>query len=362
MKKIFLIISLFVFLSASHATRYYYTQQSGDPAVASTWLSGNTPAIPNFADTANRIYINHTLTGSGSGQIYIKCYVKINMGGSLTFSSAVHIASTRCYVEVWGQFIINNILYTEDGGIMEVFYGGYVFSNNKIDVTGAGNSNPGHIILHGGTICWDNLWKGPYPPEGYGVLCNQPNSQMKGCCTSLGPLGITLLSFSVSCSGDFPKLEWSTENEENNDHFTIERSKDLITWQVVAIIPGAGTASGLLEYTVFDENPGPGINYYRLSQTDFDGTTTTFGNHWIRFSNCTCKEEMTIFPNPFKDRLLCNYSGINNVEFCLFDILGHKLCSGILFPGENEIQVSVLQSGMYYIVVQNSFKQLLIKD
>ncbi|NRA10572.1 MAG: hypothetical protein HRT57_01295 [Crocinitomicaceae bacterium] len=60
------------------------------------------------------------------------------------------------------------------------------------------------------------------------------------------------------------QLNWSTASEINNDLFTVERSKD-----------GAGNANSTLTYYDLDRNPLNGISYYRLKQTDFDGSISS---------------------------------------------------------------------------------------
>jgi hypothetical protein len=201
MKKFFLSILILVCISTVHATRYYYTQQNGDPAVASTWVVGNNPAVPNFSDTANRIFVSHILTATSTGNFSVKCYVKIEMSGILIFNYQTHITGANCRIDVWGTFNIYNVLYMENASHMYIYYGGFVYTNNKIDVLGNGNTESGHIILWGGGICWRTLWKGLYPPEGYGTICNSPIAAADGCCISTGPLGISLVSFDTYCKG-----------------------------------------------------------------------------------------------------------------------------------------------------------------
>ena len=40
---------------------------------------------------------------------------------------------------------------------------------------------------------------------------------------------------------------------------------------------GAGNSQQILEYIFKDLNPGQGINYYNLSQTDYNGETEFYG-------------------------------------------------------------------------------------
>ena len=84
-------------------------------------------------------------------------------------------------------------------------------------------------------------------------------------------LPIELLYFKVSGYNSDNILHWSTASEDNNDYFTIEKTKDGIDWEVVDREPGAGSSSNQLYYSSVDENVESIINYYRLKQTDYDG-------------------------------------------------------------------------------------------
>ncbi|MGE0770213.1 MAG: hypothetical protein AB7K37_00765 [Cyclobacteriaceae bacterium] len=86
------------------------------------------------------------------------------------------------------------------------------------------------------------------------------------------PLPVELISFSASQSGDHVKLNWSTASELNNDFFTIERSADGESFSAIVEVKGKGTTSQRSDYEVEDYFPQSGKNYYRLQQTDFDGT------------------------------------------------------------------------------------------
>lgn len=72
-------------------------------------------------------------------------------------------------------------------------------------------------------------------------------------------------------------LEWQTASENNNDFFTVERSFDGSTYEVIETINGAGNSKNIINYKLNDKNPKTGTNYYRLKQTDFDGKVSNNG-------------------------------------------------------------------------------------
>lgn len=70
---------------------------------------------------------------------------------------------------------------------------------------------------------------------------------------------------------------WRTQSERFNDHFTLERSIDGSSWTMINKQEGAENSTSPIDYKHDDLDYLPGqINYYRLSQTDFDGETTVY--------------------------------------------------------------------------------------
>jgi hypothetical protein len=86
------------------------------------------------------------------------------------------------------------------------------------------------------------------------------------------PLPVELLRFEARNLSDKVLLEWSTATETNNDHFIVERSTDMHEIVPLGQVAGAGNSNNILHYLFTDQDPLAGINYYRLKQTDFDGT------------------------------------------------------------------------------------------
>ena len=102
--------------------------------------------------------------------------------------------------------------------------------------------------------------------------------------TSFNPLPITLNSFTgelLSGLGNSIQLNWSTASEKDNDYFTMWRSFDGQSWKEITQLTGAGNSNELLNYQYIDRNIivqsiENSTIYYKLSQTDYDGTTEFF--------------------------------------------------------------------------------------
>jgi len=109
-------------------------------------------------------------------------------------------------------------------------------------------------------------------------------------CTNALP--IELLYFSgdkQACNQNL--LAWATATESNNNYFQLERSINGVEFITLGKIPGAGTSLETKQYKYVDTKPESGLNYYRLTQVDYDGTATQ--SHIIDIDN-DCKEGLNV--------------------------------------------------------------------
>ena len=155
-------------------------------------------------------------------------------------------------------------------------------------------------------------------------------------------LDIELVEFSANTYGSDVVIFWSTASEINNDFFTLERSLDAKNFEKIANIEGAGNSSSTLDYSFRDVPNNIGVIYYRLVQTDFDGSTTT--------SN-TIKAQITetktlIFPNPADDyfKLIGKIAG----DISIYNVSGQKIQTSENYDG-NYISVERLEEGTYIV-------------
>ena len=92
-------------------------------------------------------------------------------------------------------------------------------------------------------------------------------------------LPIKLDDFNGHKKNDVNLLTWTTLSEMNNDYFTLEVSTDGINFRDIQFgnINGAGNSSHKIEYQFEHTDFRNTINYYRLTQTDFDGASVSKG-------------------------------------------------------------------------------------
>jgi len=116
------------------------------------------------------------------------------------------------------------------------------------------------------------------------------------------PLPVELVGFNVTYDKPIVNASWRTATELNNDFFTLERSINGSDFIAVDTVEGNGTTSTQQTYTATDYFPIEGTSYYRLKQTDFDGTVDYSGLQVVLVENL--ENTLNIFPNPTDDSKL----------------------------------------------------------
>ncbi len=124
-----------------------------------------------------------------------------------------------------------------------------------------------------------------------------------------GALPIELTFFNAKPLGDIVKLSWQTAAEINNDYFTVERSVNGTDFIPVVNVNGAGNSAMAINYDAEDDSPITGTNYYRLRQTDFDGTSTCSGVVTAVISPPSGVSRVNaVYPNPFTDNFSLSFT------------------------------------------------------
>ena len=113
------------------------------------------------------------------------------------------------------------------------------------------------------------------------------------------PTPVELVNFEGEVIEEVIELYWRTTWEDNNDFFTIEKSANGLNYFELGTIEGNGTTELISDYSFTDPLPFEGNNYYRLSQTDFDGAYEIFKPIVVNYE----KEGLMfkLFPNPVLD-------------------------------------------------------------
>ncbi|HRJ16979.1 MAG TPA: T9SS type A sorting domain-containing protein, partial [Saprospiraceae bacterium] len=168
------------------------------------------------------------------------------------------------------------------------------------------------------------------------------------------PLPIELLYFDARPNGKVVNLHWATATEQNNDFFSIERSRDGLKFEEIMRTPGAGNSTERKDYSEVDTRPLSGLSYYRLRQTDFNGETTVSQVVAVRIDGEG--NDIRVFPNPADDFFFVETAADpSSLRVRLLNHVGQTVplapqvqASRLMF------QTSNLAAGVYYIEIQQN--------
>ncbi len=181
------------------------------------------------------------------------------------------------------------------------------------------------------------------------------------------PLPVSLHHFSIVCDKNTRSLEWSTSSEINNNYFTIERSEDGYSFEEIGRVDGSGNSNALVSYEFVDQKAHYRDYYYRLKQTDFDGTTKTYNP---AFSSCEPTDQTQTYASMMggdNHSLMLHVYSIQSEQAIigLTDLSGRVLYnqSVELFKGHQEIYIPTdgISNGIYLIRLTGSSFDISLK-
>ncbi len=187
-----------------------------------------------------------------------------------------------------------------------------------------------------------------------------PQSAYCSCQTSILP--IELKYFFANTYDENIRIEWGTVSEINNKKFTVFKSIDGLNWTSIAELNGAGNSSSNKEYSILDKDPNVGINYYYLTQTDYNGNTKKYN---MIFADYGSKDAtINVFPNPFNDKVvITSVNKFSDSTFEFYDVMGKEVNVPVLQRDDFRIELNTdeLPKGTYTIKIIDLQKVVIKK-
>lgn len=175
------------------------------------------------------------------------------------------------------------------------------------------------------------------------------------------PLPVTWLSFSAKAISDSVVLKWQTANEQNNKQYEVERSEDGVQFSTIGTVAGAVNSNTVHNYHFTDLHPVKGVNYYRIKQTDVNGTFSYSATVSVRLSN----DQFLLLTNPVHNTLYVQLPDLptQNSSLKIFDQEGKLVQSNSLQTGASmqKMNVSSLVNGTYILMYQNGSTKKTVK-
>ena len=337
------------------------------------WPTGQTPT-PGSGNLYGLFPLGHS-AASSYRPVQITAGSNVTTTGSVTFThvDASGVTDVTAYDDDPGPGVIN-IIRKHDSQFIGAVSGVVGGTNYTISVTMTGLpagtasdirlavSNGASTVTNVGTHV-ANSGTAQSPVVGRNTMNAVSNLANDFRITTINttntPLPIELGSFQAEVAGHAVKLDWETTSELNNDFFTVERSTGGEIFSSIGRVNGNGTTNRGNRYSLLDHKPIRGTAYYRLKQTDFDGTST-----YSKVIDVTYEGSgvpiMEVFPNPSKGgELNVKISGLKNIEalpVVMYDQLGRECLSLLMTVDQNTGMATKsfsreekLPNGMYII-------------
>jgi hypothetical protein len=338
-------------------------------------LQGSGADIGGTADAFNFAY--QTLTGDGQfvSQVVTQDQTSPNNKVGLMIRESIDPASPNAFVYLTsGSGAFFQYRATEGGSTTSNSGGSAITAPYWINLTKSGSTYTGYISPDGFT--WTQV--GQTVDLGFGAggsaayvglaITSNNNSVLSTATTDnfsqSTPLAIGLTDFSGQDQGTYVALQWTTEYEQNTDHFEVQRSADGFMFSTITSVKAAGNSNVPLHYSASDNNPIRGLNYYRLKVVDQTGKFTYSPLILIRFGKSTAP---LLFPNPVSSffTLVAGQDPIRQVN--VYDLTGRRLLS--IFNGaatsNQTVSCSTLARGIYLVEIWTAngrFVQKMLKN
>ncbi|MBE7172638.1 MAG: T9SS type A sorting domain-containing protein [Williamsia sp.] len=171
-------------------------------------------------------------------------------------------------------------------------------------------------------------------------------------------LPVKLESFTGTLTQNSCLLTWTTSQEQNSHDIDIEYSTDGIGFRKIGNIAAAGNSMQRKTYSYTHTTLLSGDNYYRLKMNDADGKYEYSQVVLVKKAKGT--DVLNVYPNPVNGGQIFVHVSTGTVlpqSFLIVDAAGKTVLRGALTADNQNVDVSLLKKGTYFIIVSNGSSQ-----
>ena len=224
----------------------------------------------------------------------------IPAGIQLTLSSDLNLQNT--YFDLYGSLVLS-------GSNMKLTFQNNSTINVHTSGTIAGTSASQQIILDN-TI----IYKGDQPLL-TGAKIATISTMAFTPYTEFTVLPVKFISFSVAHTTVGYQIQWTAAEEMNAAYYQVQRSTDGTTWTIIATMQAIGNSTNTYTYT--DRTSAGNTAYYRIRQSDTDGTSTYTTVRTLKNGNTapvitTAQHKVAVvFAQPLQGKVTIEVIGMN---------------------------------------------------
>jgi len=176
---------------------------------------------------------------------------------------------------------------------------------------------------------------------------------MTGCAL---PVELTTFDANPNYENGSIELNWSTISEVNNNFFEVQYSIDGTKWTALAQEASVGESVTEQNYRFEHDNPIQGLNFYRLRQVDFDGTSSLSEVIELKYTQFRPSH---VYPNPAIGELNIGFGSIlESGVLRLLDINGRQVRTWDVADSQHVyLNVANLPAGFYLLHVERESGQ-----
>ncbi len=163
---------------------------------------------------------------------------------------------------------------------------------------------------------------------------------------------VTMLSFKATKVETKVLLQWETSTEINSKTFEVQRSENGSTFiKTIGHLAAAGTSNSIKRYSLIDQQPLKGWNYYRVKETDLDGKFIYTKIAGVNFD--LAENTAIVYPNPATDKMVVMIENFvsNTFSYQLYDLSGKLLSGNKIIDSQTTIELKNLPSATYYLKI-----------
>lgn len=303
-----------------------------------SWTSDDGGTCPPVSPYAGDLLIN----GPGNRDtLFIN--MDFEMTGTLTLNglgNAIICIEEGATLTVFGDVVCMHPNMTIDlRGTLNVHDGMLEMKNNCF-LCGTGIADIDSLCVKNNGTC-DGL------VEIHAGYCEAKNNEFCPDCMAV-PLSVSLIDFSARELKEGIELSWKVADQGENSFYTVERSNGFTTWKLIRNVENS---EGRANYSIIDPMPDIGVNHYRLSQTDKNGTSDHLSLVSVHYRG---GDDMKIIA--YDGRLTVqSFEAMEIHEVTIYDLRGSQHFSEITYMGNGlqyQMDISHLPFGIYIVKVE----------
>jgi hypothetical protein len=301
---------------------------TGQPASPNRMMINNQSGTPqDYTVIVNYGDIGYTNGSGGSLRVNRIWYVKA--GGAGTGKATMRLFFTKRNWAAWGigeNEVEAGFVYARPALVQKDYTGGY---GNFINLSGSGDitdftGNTNNTEVYGQYTIGisDSLTNGIVQFNRFSVV--NPGAII---------LPVTITNVKAYQVGEKIKVDWTSLNELTIDHYDVEKSTNGVNFITIVRAQAYNNGKPRNDYSITDNNPAKGNNFYRIKVLDKDGHVSYTIVVRVNISIDNGKASVVIMPNPVHNKtmtVLMNDVAAGKYSMIMYDAAGHQVYQKVL--------------------------------